>query len=54
MKNNELFDVSTDEDEDEKRIRLESIKGKTPEEIMNMKKINIKTYKVVFNIFQVR
>lgn len=53
MKNIDTGDLSTDEDEEEKKFRLESIKDKSSEEIAEMKKSKFKKYKVMFNIFQV-
>jgi len=54
MKSSNTGEVTTDEDEEEKVFRLESTKNKSPEEIMNIRKSKFKTYKVMFNIFQVR
>lgn len=53
MRNAEDGDISTDEDEEEKKFRLDRIKGKTPEEIEALTKTKKKLYTIMFNIFQV-
>lgn len=47
------MDNTTDEDEEEKNDRLDKIKGKSLQEVDQMKKLKKKSYTVIFNIFQV-
>ena len=54
MNNMNDGDLSTDEDEEEKKYRLDRIKGKSSDEIEAMNKRKMKCYTVMFNVFQVK